>query len=235
MTEGAHKRMGFSAIGGRKAKAEKIAAILAAAGSPLKAEHRVLDLGCGSGEIAAHLATLARVECADAIDQRSQGRELPFAIASQTLPFPNASFDVVISNHVIEHTADPCAHVAEIQRILRPTGVAYLATPNRWWPWEVHARLPFLHYLPWRLFSKLGMALGRLGEPVQLQSPRRLKHLTRGRLTSEVWHHRLLKSPEEFALSFPKPMSSVLRLIPDSLLRLSAPLQPTLIVLLKPR
>ncbi|MGB5773340.1 MAG: hypothetical protein WBP89_01565, partial [Sedimenticolaceae bacterium] len=74
MTVGTQKRLGFSAIGGRKAKAQKIAAILAAAGSPLKPADRVLDLGCGSGEIAARLATLARVSCADAIDQRMQGK-----------------------------------------------------------------------------------------------------------------------------------------------------------------
>ena len=235
MTEGAHKRMGFSAIGGRKAKAEKIAAILAAADHPLKAEHRVLDLGCGSGEIAALLASLARVECADAVDQRTEGRELPFSLATQPLPFNDASFDVVISNHVIEHTADPGTHLDEIRRILRPTGVAYLATPNRWWPWEVHAKLALLHYLPWRIFSRLGMALGRLNEPVQLLSLGQLQQLAGTGMRTEIWHHRLLKSPERFALSFSPGIAKILQQMPFTMLSLTAGLQPTLIVLLHPR
>lgn len=53
MTEGVNERLGFSAVGGREAKAQKIAAILAAAGYPLKPADKVLDLGCGSGAIAA--------------------------------------------------------------------------------------------------------------------------------------------------------------------------------------
>ena len=52
MTEGAHKRLGFSAIGGRKAKAERTAAILAAAARPLNPTDAVLDQGCGGDEIA---------------------------------------------------------------------------------------------------------------------------------------------------------------------------------------
>ena len=60
MTEGAQKRVGFSAIDGREAKAKKILAILAAAGRPLKPTQNVLDLGCGSGEIAAAVSPIRK-------------------------------------------------------------------------------------------------------------------------------------------------------------------------------
>ena len=51
MTEGAQNRLGFSAIGGREAKAKNIVAILAAAGHPLKPAQAVRDLDCGRGVI----------------------------------------------------------------------------------------------------------------------------------------------------------------------------------------
>lgn len=233
MSEGATNRVGFSAIGGRKAKAEKIAAILAAAGWPLKPDDKVLDLGCGSGEIAAYLADFADLVCADAVDQRTSGRELPFVLADQVERLADASFDVVVSNHVIEHTIDRAAHIALIERVLRRGGVAYLATPNRWWPWEVHARLPLLHYLPWRLFSQLGMAVGRLDEPVRLLSLMQLKALARQRLSIDIWHHRVLKRPTDFALRLTPFMATILAAVPERLLRATAALQPTLIVLLR--
>jgi SAM-dependent methyltransferase len=235
MIEGAQDRLGFSAIGGREAKAKKIFSILAAAGNPLKPTQNALDLDCGSGEIAAHLAMHANVSCADAVDQRVHGRELPFRMAGSPLPFDDASFDVVISNHVIEHTADPDAHLREIRRILRPDGICYLATPNRVWPWEVHSRLPLLHYLPWPWFSGLGMAAGRLSEPVHLLSLGGLRRRIGQRFDMVAWHPRLLHSPERFALRLPDPVAAILRRVPPALLELTAGVQPTLIVLLRPQ
>ena len=38
------------------------------------------------------------------------------------LPFPDADFDVVIANHVLEHVADDSRALAEIRRVLRPGG-----------------------------------------------------------------------------------------------------------------
>ena len=235
MTEGAHTRLGFSAIGGRKAKAEKIAAILAAAGRPLKPTDDVLDLGCGSGEIAEHLGTKAQVVCADAQDQRTHGRDLPFRLVGNKLPFEHELFDVVISNHVIEHTEDPASHLLEIHRILKPTGIVYLATPNRLWPWEVHAKVAFLHYLPWRIFSRLGMALGRLHEPVRLLSLRRLRQMASAHYRDEIWHQRIIQDPDRFALKIPDRIRTLLQRAPASILNITAPLQPTLIILLTPK
>jgi SAM-dependent methyltransferase len=45
------------------------------------------------------------------------------------LPFPDADFDVVIANHVLEHVPDDAAALAEIRRVLRPGGWAMLAVP----------------------------------------------------------------------------------------------------------
>src|SRR5258706_8650655 len=45
------------------------------------------------------------------------------------LPYPDADFDVVIANHVLEHVADDGRALAEIRRVLRPGGWAKLPAP----------------------------------------------------------------------------------------------------------
>jgi SAM-dependent methyltransferase len=45
------------------------------------------------------------------------------------MSFPNASFDLVIANHVLEHVADDAQALSEIHRVLRPGGMAILQTP----------------------------------------------------------------------------------------------------------
>ena len=45
---------------------------------------------------------------------------------AECLPFPDATFDVVVAAHVIEHVARPLRAMAEIERVLRPGGRAVL-------------------------------------------------------------------------------------------------------------
>ena len=47
----------------------------------------------------------------------------------QAIGFPDASFDFVIANHVLEHVADDARALAELRRVLRPGGRAILQTP----------------------------------------------------------------------------------------------------------
>lgn len=45
------------------------------------------------------------------------------------IPYPDASFDLVIANHVLEHVADYRASLKELSRVLKVGGFAILQTP----------------------------------------------------------------------------------------------------------
>src|SRR5262245_45509962 len=142
----------------RRLKASKVAVLLGL--SNTRTPLRILEVGSGSGAIAHYFANLPaghRVDAVDVYDSRVVSDGYAFQIVKGTeLPFGEAEFDVVISNHVVEHVGkrhDQASHLAEIRRVLKPTGVGYLAVPNRWRLIEPHYRVPFLSVLPERYRS----------------------------------------------------------------------------------
>jgi SAM-dependent methyltransferase len=66
------------------------------------------------------------------------------------LPFEDGAFDVVFSNAVIEHVGDRERQAAFVREALRVAPRVFVTTPNRWFPLEVHTRLPLVHWLPER-------------------------------------------------------------------------------------
>ena len=134
------------------------------------AETTVLDIGVddfGFGEVGRHRARELRhaqllragLPLARADHRRSastRARPLPRAIRpiryvqgnASELPFEDASFDVVFSNAVIEHVGGVEAQRRFVAEALRVAPRAFITTPNRWFPVEVHTRLPLVHWLP---------------------------------------------------------------------------------------
>ena len=63
-------------------------------------------------------------------------------------PFADSSVDIVYSNAVIEHVGDLPKQQRFLQEMLRVAGKAvFFTTPNRWFPLELHTKIPFVHYL----------------------------------------------------------------------------------------
>jgi ubiquinone/menaquinone biosynthesis C-methylase UbiE len=144
----------------RNFKAMKIERLLDLASRPQPI--RLLEVGTGSGGIAHYFGTHPQLRCevdaVDVCDNRLVTSGYRYQQVSDTrLPFADESFDVVLTNHVIEHVGNEQAqraHLAELHRVLRPDGVGYLAVPNRWMLVEPHYRLAFLSWLPRRLRSR---------------------------------------------------------------------------------
>ena len=223
----------------RARKAEKIVRLLG--GADALRGKRVLDVGCGSGHIAAALAELAgpggHVSAVDLRDQRVVLDGYEFVqVAGTELPFADASLDVVVSNHVIEHVgehADQLHHLREIRRVLRPGGVCYLAAPSRWALLEPHVRLPLVSWLPRRLRTPY-VRLARRGSFYDCEppTPRRLLRLVGavGLVPEEKTLDALL---ELGRLERPSPAVRLALAAPAPLRRALAPLSPTLVYLLR--
>jgi SAM-dependent methyltransferase len=64
------------------------------------------------------------------------------------LPFEDDAFDVYFSNAVLEHVGGRERQERFVREALRVASRVFVTTPNRWFPLEVHTRLPLVHWLP---------------------------------------------------------------------------------------
>jgi len=97
----------------------------------------VADLGCGQGRaVRSLLAQDPAPVLVHALDQVSALEDdllhdprvrSRIADLDEALPLGDASLDRVVSLNVVEHLADPAAHLAECHRVLRPGGLMVLA------------------------------------------------------------------------------------------------------------
>jgi SAM-dependent methyltransferase len=120
----------------------------------------LLDLGCGSGELARRLAAdgyvvtgcdiaPAMVRQATEADREHAVRWIQLEPRWEALPLPPGSLDTVVAASVLEYVPEPGAVLAECARVLRPGGVLLCTVPNvahpvRWleWPLRLAARSP---------------------------------------------------------------------------------------------
>jgi ubiquinone/menaquinone biosynthesis C-methylase UbiE len=109
---------------------------------------RVLDLGCGTGLLAAALAEreVARVWGVDASPEmaevaRRNGVHAKVAPAER-LPFKDGWFDRAVSRMAV-HLFDRPRAFAELRRVLAPDGIAVIATMDPTW-FERHWLLPWV-------------------------------------------------------------------------------------------
>jgi len=88
---------------------------------------RILDLGCGDGQLTARIAAsgvdIRGVDASDAMVAAARARGIAADEASaEQLPFGNATFDAVFSNAALHWVRGQDAMMAEVHRVLKPGG-----------------------------------------------------------------------------------------------------------------
>jgi len=143
---------------------------------------RVLEIGSGAGGLSVALALLgARVdgiepEEAGVEASRARARRYPHIQAdfhqgcAERLPFKDATFDLVVSNMVLEHVHDLREAVREMYRVLKVGGKTYHEIPNYLFPREEHYRIFWPPLIP--------KELGKIYARVRGKNPSFLDHLT---------------------------------------------------------
>jgi SAM-dependent methyltransferase len=144
-------------------------------------QFRLLDVGCGTGNMLAYMTEAFRVlrpgaqielhgmdvtsvgfdKCEDFFPSAPNIRVIP---SGEPWPYPDGYFDFVVSNQVLEHVKDADAFFAQIHRVLREGGISYHIFPLRNIVWEGHLLMPLAHrfadhdaQVKWiRLMHKLG-------------------------------------------------------------------------------
>lgn len=178
----------------REGQQRRLNMILEAFGE--KVHGNVLENGCGIGMYIEHLlpftgglvgleydlarACEARQRLVAEIDSSSVQI---ICAAGEDLPFPDASFDAILSHEVLEHVIDDRKAVYEMVRVLKPGGRMAVFVPNRGYPFETHGiywrgsyhfgNIPLVNWLPRGLRD-------RLAPHVRVYSPAGLTSLFSG-------------------------------------------------------
>ncbi len=173
---------------------------------------RVLDNGCGVGMYLHRFAWWAQL----AVGLEYEGPRARQALspvsptvqaAGEALPFPENTFDLILSHEVIEHVQDDRKAVAEMIRVLKPGGRLLLFCPNRGYPFETHGifwrgryifgNIPLVNYLPrrWR---------DRWAPHVRIYTTRDLSRLFAGMPVQVIYRTILFGGYDNIIARFPR-------------------------------
>lgn len=140
----------------------------------------VLEIGCGPGWLWVDAAMdlpsglrltltdlspgMVEAACARVKALRTFTAVRAEVLDAQRLPFADASFDVAVANHMLYHVPDPARAVAELARVLRPSGYLLAAAngpANMKELWEIRAEV-FGQQPTDRTTQAFGSVTGRL-------------------------------------------------------------------------
>jgi len=127
--------------------------------SRVVAGENVLEVDCGPGVLAVMMqergAHVTGTDLSSVAVERARAKGVAAQqvdLDTQPLPFPDASFDTVVSNSMIEHRFFPERTLDECVRVLKPGGKFIVCLPNiahwlcRWW--MISGRFPYIENSP---------------------------------------------------------------------------------------
>ena len=130
----------------------------------------ILENGCGVGMYVEHLAPFGgkifglEYDFERAAEAGRNAKRIINA-AGENLPYPDNSFDLILSHEVLEHVQNDAEAIKEMLRVLKVGGRITLFVPNRGYPFETHGfywrekyhfgNIPLINYLPRKWRDKL--------------------------------------------------------------------------------
>lgn len=109
---------------------------------PGRRDLKILDVGCGTG---VNLGFLQQYGAVTGLDNTEEAVKRCKANGFQdvvmgdilALPFPDATFDLVVAMDVVEHLDDDVAVLKELRRIVKPGGLLYITVPAFMFLWSI--------------------------------------------------------------------------------------------------
>lgn len=131
---------------------------------------RVLDYGCGQAPYLNYFRSRgvrisgAEVDPSVVGAYRAAGIDVAQVENLDRIPFPAEEFDIVYLMQVMEHIAKPHSFLSEVRRVLKPSGVLYLAMPNASSIWRKRFGPHWVSgwFSPFHVFQYGVESLGRL-------------------------------------------------------------------------
>lgn len=188
---------------------------------------RILDNGCGLGTYLEAMASVSKERVGLEIEfERAATAHLHADLVVQAvgeeLPFAANSFDVILSNEVIEHVENDLLALSEMVRVIRPGGRIVIFCPNRWYPVEQHGifwrgqykfgNIPLVNYLPNSLRN-------RLVPHVRTYTVGSLKELYAGLPVDLIYHGRVFGGYDNIEARWPlfgRSLKEILYTIEDT-------------------
>ena len=122
-------------------------------------DKKILDVGFGSGGIVIAFSQAGGVlsgvevdtELGDIARKNLEANNVSADLRiynGTDFPFPDNTFDHVVSFSVMEHVSYPEKVISEMLRVLKPSGRILLTLPNKYYPKETHSLVYFVSYMP---------------------------------------------------------------------------------------
>jgi len=135
-------------------------AILRELGHALAPGARILDYGCGAGDMVDEYCAAGYDAFGCDIRLEVQSERLRSIAADGSIPFPDSWFDFVFSDQVMEHVQDHERAFSEILRVMKPGAVSLHIFPAKWKPIENHVLAPLGGVVQARWWLRLWASLG---------------------------------------------------------------------------